>query len=420
MARRLGILGISAAALLTISAASAAVPSTLTQQGRLFDSSGAPATGSVSIVFTVYDAASGGTALWTETQTVTLDEGYFSVRLGESQPIATTVFNGSTRYLGVAVGGDPEMTPRQTIVSVPYALMANNAVGDITPTSISVNGTTVIDSSGQWVGPSTGLVGPTGPEGPTGPTGATGPQGDTGPQGSQGTPGAQGPTGPAGAAGAIGPAGPTGPMGPAGAAGATGPAGAAGATGPAGPTGPAGATGSAGPAGSMGPTGPTGPAGPAPGTYNFCGGGGMVRASGGSSFPCLVKPRASGALDTYVCNVPVPSGATIEEVLGYGYHSGSNGYFEASTHGFGTMSFGPTCWASTACVWQHSQGMANGNILLTLHSGSHVVSANTRYVIAFGVSGSAGVTYAYGFRVRYNDGAQKYLHIAANSCTLQM
>lgn len=62
MARRLGILGISAAALLTVSAASAAVPSTLTQQGRLFDSSGAPATGSVSIVFTVYDAASGGTA----------------------------------------------------------------------------------------------------------------------------------------------------------------------------------------------------------------------------------------------------------------------------------------------------------------------------------------------------------------------
>ena len=402
MARRLGILGISAAALITASAASAAVPSTLTQQGRLFDSSGAPVAGSVSIVFTIYDSASGGTALWTETQTVTLDEGYFSARLGESTPIPSGVFDGSTRYLGVTVGTDPEMTPRQTIVSVPYALMANNAVGDITPTSISVNGTTVIDSSGQWVGPSTGLVGPTGPTGPTGPAGAdgatgpTGPQGDPGPQGAQGIQGAQGP---------VGPAGPAGPTGPTGATGPTGPAGLPGPTGVAGPT---------------GPTGPTGPAGPAPGTYNFCSGGGHVRTSGSSNFPCAVRPRAGGALDTYICNIPVPTGATIEEVLGYGFHSGSDGYFEAVAFGQPTTSFGTNCWASTACTWQNSQGLPNGSFALTLHSGSHAVSQNVRYVIAFGMTGSTGTLLGYGFRVRYNDGAQKYLHIAANACTLQM
>jgi len=230
MARKFGILSVASAAatLLAAAGASAAVPGTLTEQGRLLDSSGNPATGSVSITFAIYDAASNGTSLWTETQNVTLDSGYFSVRLGETTAIPTSVFDGSTRYLGVKVGTDAEMTPRQTLVSVPYALMANNAVGDITPTSVSVNGTTVINSSGQWVGSTAGLQGPTGPAGATGATGAAGPTGPTGPAGS---PGVTGPQGPAGATGAVGP---------------TGPAGSPGATGAMGPTGPAGPTGASG------------------------------------------------------------------------------------------------------------------------------------------------------------------------------
>jgi hypothetical protein len=250
MARKFGFLSVStaAAALLVAATASSAVPSTLTQQGRLLDSTGAPVPGSVSIKFTVYDAATGGASLWSETQNVTLDDGYFSARLGESTAIDATVFDGSTRYLGVQVGNDPEMTPRQSIVSVPYALMANNVTGAITPTSVSVAGTTVIDSNGNWVGPSTGLVGPTGPAGPAGADGATGP------------------AGPAGADGA------TGPMGP------QGPAGADGATGPMGPQGPAGADGATGP---MGPAGPQGPSG----VVN------MLSASGSGNNPNTIAPN---------------------------------------------------------------------------------------------------------------------------------
>jgi len=227
MTNRLGILSAAAAAatLFAASGASSAVPGTFSAQGRLLTSAGMPATGSVSIVFTVYDAATAGTSLWTETQSVTLDSGYFSARLGEVTAIPISVFDGSTRYLGVTVGTDPEMTPRQALVSVPYALMANNVVGDITPTSISVNGTKVINSSGQWVGPTAGLVGPTGPAGaqgpagPTGPAGAlgpTGPMGAQGPQGIQGAVGAAGPAGPQGAQGIQGPQGVQGPTGPTG------------------------------------------------------------------------------------------------------------------------------------------------------------------------------------------------------------
>lgn len=106
--------------------ANAAVPGTLTQQGRLFDASGNAITNSVSITFTLYDAASGGTNLWTETHTVTPDEGYFSVQLGDTTALGS-VFDGSTRYLGVKVGSDPEMSPRETVSSVPYALRAGYA-----------------------------------------------------------------------------------------------------------------------------------------------------------------------------------------------------------------------------------------------------------------------------------------------------
>ena len=47
--------------------------------------------------------------------------------------------------------------------------------------AIAVNGTTIIDATGKWVGSSTGLVGPQGPAGPQGPMGPMGLQGPAGP-----------------------------------------------------------------------------------------------------------------------------------------------------------------------------------------------------------------------------------------------
>ena len=111
---------------------------------------------------------------------------------------------------------------------------------------IKVGSTSIVNTSGAWIGPNSGLVGATGP---TGPTGATGPTGPLGPTGSTGPTGPLGPTGPTGGQGATGITGPTGPTGPGG---------------PTGPTGGQGATGITGPTGPDGPTGPTG----ATGTFN--------------------------------------------------------------------------------------------------------------------------------------------------------
>ncbi len=113
------------------SAAGPTVPTSLTQQGRLLASDGTPIDGNpVNFTFGIYAAATGGTAIWFEQLSVTPDNGYFSARLGESKQFDPTLFDGSRAalYLGIKVGNDPEMTPRQQITSVPFALLAANAL----------------------------------------------------------------------------------------------------------------------------------------------------------------------------------------------------------------------------------------------------------------------------------------------------
>jgi hypothetical protein len=217
--------------------AAAVVPPTITHQGRLFDADGAPVSDTYQVVFTVYTAANGGSAIWSETHSITFDEGYYSIALGATTPFDDAVIDGSTRYMGIAIGGDDELSPRGVVGSVPYAMLANDVNGDINPSSVNVGGTPVIDENGQWVGDPTGLMGPQGPAGAAGATGATGATGPQGPAGPQGPQGAQGAMGPAGPAGPQGPQGATGATGPQGATGATGPQGATGATGPQGPSG---------------------------------------------------------------------------------------------------------------------------------------------------------------------------------------
>ena len=125
----------------------------------------------------------------------------------------------------------------------------------------------VINSSGAWAGPSSGLKGEVGPTGAQGPQGAIGPQGDTGPQGAQGATGdkgatgATGPQGPQGQKGATGAAGSNGSNGDKGQKGEGGDTGAQGNTGAQGSTGAKGQKGEIGAQGPQGATGPTGPQG---------------------------------------------------------------------------------------------------------------------------------------------------------------
>jgi len=104
----------------------AAIPATMNYQGRLTQSDGSPVNGTVSVVFRLYDVVSGGTALWQESQSVSVSNGNFSVELGTVTPLTPAVFVNPV-FLGVTVGTDSEMTPRRPLSSVPYAFKAQDS-----------------------------------------------------------------------------------------------------------------------------------------------------------------------------------------------------------------------------------------------------------------------------------------------------
>ena len=68
-----------------LQAADANPPERMTYQGFLVDGNGAAlgnsAPANYDVVFRIYNAKSGGTPIWSEQQTVTVDKGYFSVLL---------------------------------------------------------------------------------------------------------------------------------------------------------------------------------------------------------------------------------------------------------------------------------------------------------------------------------------------------
>ena len=107
---------------------SRAVPNLIDYQGKITDDNGNPIASSVSITFTIYDDATGGSNLWDETHaSVTPADGLVHVQLGSQFSFGSSLFNGSDLWLGINVNSDGEMTPRLRIVSVPYAIYSNNS-----------------------------------------------------------------------------------------------------------------------------------------------------------------------------------------------------------------------------------------------------------------------------------------------------
>jgi len=103
------------------------IPHLLSYQGKLLDNIGNPVIDTTySVLFSLYTVPSGGSAFWSETQTVRTKAGLFSVLLGSVTPIGSLPDAGAL-YLGMKVGADPEMTPRLRIVSAAYAHLAERA-----------------------------------------------------------------------------------------------------------------------------------------------------------------------------------------------------------------------------------------------------------------------------------------------------
>jgi hypothetical protein len=88
-------------------------------QGKLTDAGGNPLNGNYEMKATIYDHESAGTALCTDTDTIVVTKGLFVMNFANC---SSNVFGGVTQlYLGIQVGSDLEMTPRQPLYGAPFA-----------------------------------------------------------------------------------------------------------------------------------------------------------------------------------------------------------------------------------------------------------------------------------------------------------
>ncbi len=106
----------------TCEAARSQTPGEIGHQGILTDSLGNPIVeGTFQVMFSLYDQASGGTALWSEEQSVSVEEGLFTVLLGAVNPIDLPF--DEPYWLEVKVDGD-ELDPRLRFTASPYSRRA--------------------------------------------------------------------------------------------------------------------------------------------------------------------------------------------------------------------------------------------------------------------------------------------------------
>ena len=108
--------------------AQAEVPNFVTYSGRLTDGTAWGESTQADLTFWLCEQEQGDIAacIWTETKAgVPLEDGYFSVRLGETEALPAPL--PAAAWLAVAVDNGQPLLPRQSVGAVPYALRAKNA-----------------------------------------------------------------------------------------------------------------------------------------------------------------------------------------------------------------------------------------------------------------------------------------------------
>ncbi|MFC7336714.1 hypothetical protein ACFQY0_05965 [Haloferula chungangensis] len=136
-------------------------PDRIDYQGLVLDTNGNPlaadAATNYSMSFRLYDSQTAGTLIWSESQTVTVYQGAFSVRLGEGTAIEgdnPSVSNASgllhafaqkDRYLGLTVIQSgvttAEITPRLAFLASPFSFNSHKA--------IEADSMTILDAGGN-------------------------------------------------------------------------------------------------------------------------------------------------------------------------------------------------------------------------------------------------------------------------------
>ena len=109
--------------------ANAAPSKTIPMQGRLLNSTGSLLSGIHAMQFSIYNQATGGSSLWSETLIdIEVTNGLFSIVLGEDSLNPLSIPFDEDYYIEITVNGET-LSPRQRLLSAPYAITSQNVVG---------------------------------------------------------------------------------------------------------------------------------------------------------------------------------------------------------------------------------------------------------------------------------------------------
>ncbi len=126
--------------LLCTALVSAQTPQTISYQGVLTSAAGQTVPdGNYALTFRMYETAGGGSAVWTESQTVITTHGLFNVILGKMVPLSLPFDKGY--FLGITVGAGNELAPRIELTSSAYSFTAR------TVSDSAVTGNKIADGS---------------------------------------------------------------------------------------------------------------------------------------------------------------------------------------------------------------------------------------------------------------------------------
>ncbi|HVZ41926.1 MAG TPA: hypothetical protein VHI13_21775, partial [Candidatus Kapabacteria bacterium] len=121
------LLGAAAGVVLVGGALYAQLPQQISYQGLVTNAAGqAVSDGPYSMTFRLYEQPSGGTAIWTETQSsVQISRGLFNVILGRINPFQLPF--DKQYWIGTTIGTNNEISPRIALTTAPYSFRALTA-----------------------------------------------------------------------------------------------------------------------------------------------------------------------------------------------------------------------------------------------------------------------------------------------------
>ncbi len=154
-----------ASSLDSVDALNADIPSSFSYQGVLRNPDGSLVTGDRNLTIRIYGDPTGGTALHTESFNATpVRDGMFNVVLGDATAMPASLFTDHPNlFVGVTVGTDSELIPRQRLHAQPWAMRATAAdsastagtlVDGATVNGLNLGGTTTfggnLSMGGTW------------------------------------------------------------------------------------------------------------------------------------------------------------------------------------------------------------------------------------------------------------------------------